>query len=179
MTMGVTMRKMMTAAIAAMVLAGCGKSGPPPKREPGSWSQTMELKRFEGQDAEKAKAAITQVFATMSAMTLCVTPEMAAKEDVAANLEKLGGNKGNCTFDRKSVAGGALDLSGTCKDPSGKTAKITATGTIGASDQDINMTVEGFDAAGAKQGLMEMRVHSVRKGECTASDMKAPAATAM
>jgi len=161
----------MTAGIAAMLLAGCAK-GPPPKREPGSWSQTMELKRFEGKDADKAKAALGQMFAAMNAVTICVTPEMAAKEDPTANLEKLGSGGGTCTFDKKSANGGALDIAGTCKDTAGKTAKITATGTLGASDQDINMVVEGFDAYGAREGLMEIRVHSVRKGECTASDAR-------
>lgn len=170
------MRKtMMAAGMAALVLTACSKSGPPPKRQPGSWSQQIELKRFEGKEAEKAKAGLAQMFAMMSAMSVCVTPEMAAKEDATANLEKLGGG-GNCTFDKKSVAGGNLDISGTCKDPSGKTAKITATGTMGASDQDYDMTVEGFDPTGAKEGLMEMRIHAVRNGECTAKDMKAPAA---
>jgi len=165
------------AAAAVILLAGCGKSGPPPKREPGSWTQKMELKRFEGKDAEKAKAGIEQMFAMMSAMSVCVTPEMAAKEDPTANLEKLGGGNGDCKFDRKSVAGGNLDISGTCKSAGGKSAKVTATGTMGASDQDIDMTVEGYDASGAKEGLMEMRVHSTRNGECTAKDMKSPTAT--
>lgn len=174
-----TMHKtMMAAGIAAMLLAGCSK-GPPPKRQPGSWAQTMELKRFEGKDAEKAKAALGQMFAAMNSITVCVTPEMAEKEDPTAQFEKLGGGGGTCTFDRKSVAGGALDVAGTCKDASGKSAKITGTGTLGATDQNVTMTVEGFDATGAKEGLMEFQVHAVRKGECTASDMKAPAATAM
>jgi hypothetical protein len=166
------MRKtMMTAAVAAMMLAGCAK-GPAPKREPGSWSQTMELKRFEGKDADKAKAALGQMFAAMSSATICYTPEMAAKEDPTANLEKLGSGGGTCTFDKKSADGGALDIAGTCKDTAGKTAKITATGTLGTTDQDVTMTVEGFDAYGAKEGLMEIRVHSVRQGECTAKDMR-------
>ncbi|MEO5492547.1 MAG: DUF3617 family protein [Sphingomonas sp.] len=166
------MRKtMMTAGIAAMMLGGCAK-GPPPKREPGSWSQTMELKRFEGNDAEKAKAALGQMFAAMNAVTICVSPEMAAKEDPTANLEKLGSGGGTCTFDKKSADGGYLDIAGTCKDTAGKSAKITATGTLSASDQDVNMTVEGYDTYGAKEGVMEIRVHSVRKGECTAGDMR-------
>ena len=171
-------KTMVAAGIAAMLLAGCSK-GPPPKRQPGSWSQTMELKQFEGKDAEKAKAALGQMFAAMNSVTVCVTPEMAAKEDPTANLEKLGSGGGTCTFDKKSAAGGALDIAGTCKDATGKTAKITATGTIGATDQDISMTVEGFDASGTKEGLMQVRVHSVRKGECTATDMKMPAGAAM
>lgn len=171
-------KTMMTAAIAAMLLAGCAK-GPPPKRQPGSWAQTMELKRFEGKDADKAKVALGQMFAAMNTVTVCVTPEMAAKEDPTANLEKLGSGGGTCTFDRKSAAGGTLDVAGTCKDQAGKSAKITATGTLGATDQNINMIVEGFDPSGAKEGLMEIQVHSVRKGECTASDVKAPGATAM
>ena len=165
-------KTIMTAGIAAMLLAGCAK-GPPPKREPGSWSQTMELKRFEGKDADKAKVALGQMFAAMNSVTVCVTPEMAAKEDPTANLEKLGsGGGGTCTFDKKSVAGGSLDIAGTCKDTAGKTAKITATGTIASGEQDITMVVEGFDPYGAKEGLMEIRVHSLRKGECTASDAR-------
>lgn len=172
------MRKtMMAAGVAAILLAGCAKSGPPPKREPGSWTQKVELKRFEGKGADQAKAGLTQMFAMMSAISVCVTPEMATKEDPTANLGKLGGTNGDCTFDRKSVDGGNLDISGTCKSAGGKTAKITATGTMGASDQDVNMTVEGFDATGAKEGLMEMRIHSTRNGECTAKDMKSPPAT--
>lgn len=172
-------KTIMTLGIAAILLAGCAK-GPPPKREPGSWAQTMELKRFEGKDAEKTKAALGQMFAAMNTVTVCVTPEMAAKEDPTANLEKLGnGGGGSCTFDRKTAAGGTLDISGTCKDGNGKTAKITATGTLGATEQDVNMIVEGQDPYGAREGLMEIRVHSVRKGECTATDMKAPGATAM
>ncbi len=174
-----TMHKtMMTAAMAAMLVAGCSK-GPPPKRQPGSWTQTMELKQFEGKDADKAKAALGQMFAAMNAVTVCVTPEMAAKEDPTANLEKLGSGGGTCTFDRKSAAGGTLDIAGSCKDAAGKTAKITATGTITATDHDVNMTVEGFDPSGAKEGLMQVRVHSVRKGECTASDIKMPAGAGM
>lgn len=164
-------RTMSSAAIAAMLLAGCSK-GPPPKREPGSWAQTMELKRFEGKDADQAKAAIDKSFAAMNAVTICVTPEMAEKEDRTASLERLGGGGGTCTFDKKSVAGGTLDIAGTCKDATGKTAKLTATGSLGARDQDTNMLVEIFDAYGAKEGLMEFRVHSVRRGECTATDAR-------
>ena len=61
---------MMAAGVAAILLAGCSKSGPPPKREPGSWSQQIELKRFEGKDAEKAKAGLAQMFAMMSGPNL-------------------------------------------------------------------------------------------------------------
>jgi hypothetical protein len=166
-----TMHKgMIAAGLAAMTLTACGKSGPPPKRQPGSWSQTFEVKRVEGANAEQNKAALTQLFGVMNATTICVTPEWAEKEDVTANLEKLGGGGGTCTFDKKSVAGGNLDVAGSCKDALGKTAKITASGTLGATDQDMTMTVEASDPYGTKQGLMEMRIHSVRRGECTAAD---------
>ncbi|WP_299422615.1 DUF3617 family protein [Sphingomonas bacterium] len=172
------MRKtMMAAGMAAIMLAGCAKSGPPPKREPGSWSSKFELKRVEGKDADKAKAAMTPMFAMMSAMSICVTPEMSAKEDPTQDVEKLGGPNGRCTFDRKSIAGGTIDVAGTCKLANGKTTKVTATGTLGASVQDMDTTVEVFDATGAKEGLMEIANHSTRNGECTAKDMKSPPAT--
>lgn len=169
-------RSILAGAMTAVALAGCAKSGPPPRRQPGSWSQKIELKRLEGAKADEMRPRMEQMLAMMSAISLCVTPEMAAKEAPTQDLDKFGG--GNCTFDRKSVADGTLDVAGTCKSASGATKKLTATGTLGASDQDIDMTVENYDAAGAKQGVMEMRVHSVRNGECTAKDMTAPA-TAM
>jgi predicted small lipoprotein YifL len=167
------MRKtMMAMGVAALALAltACGKSGPPPKRQPGSWSQTTEIKRVEGGNAEQNRAALTQLFKKMDAVTICVTPEWAEKEDPAANVERLGSGGATCTFDKKSVAGGNLDVAGTCKDATGKGAKIAATGTLTATDQDMNMTVEAFDPYGATQGLMELRIHSVRRGECTATD---------
>lgn len=167
-------RTMMTAGIAALVLTGCSKSGPPPKRQPGSWSQTTDIKRVEGTNADQNRAALTALFKSMDSVTICVTPEWAEKEDPTAKIEKLGGAGRTCTFDKKSVAGGNLDVAGTCKDVTGESAKIAATGTLGATDQDMTMTVEAFDPYGVKQGLMEMRIHSVRKGECTAKD-KVPA----
>ncbi|THD37854.1 MAG: DUF3617 family protein [Sphingomonas sp.] len=170
-------RAVLAVGTAAIVLAGCAKSGPPPKRQPGSWSQKIELKRLEGPKADAMRPRMEQMLAMMSAISLCVTPEMAAKEAPTQDLDKFGGGR-DCSFDRKSVAGGNLDVAGTCKGADGATKKLTATGTLGASDQDIDMTVENYDATGAKQGLMEMRVHSVRNGECTAKDMTAPA-TAM
>ena len=170
---------MIAAGMAALVLTSCAKSGPPPKREPGSWTQKVELKRMEGKGADEAKAGLEKMFALMSTMSVCVTPEMSAKEDPTQNLEKLGGANGDCKFDKKSVAGGTLDVAGTCKDTGGKTAKISATGTLGASVQDMTITVEGFDASGTKEGLMEMQVHSTRNGECTAKDMKSPTGATM
>ncbi|WP_186729036.1 DUF3617 domain-containing protein [Sphingomonas panacisoli] len=171
-------KTILAVSVAALALTACGKSGPPPKRQPGSWSQTFEVKRVEGANADQNKAALDQLFGVMNATTVCVTPEWAAKEDPTANLEKMGGGGGTCTFDKKSVAGGVLDVAGTCKDATGKTAKITASGTLGATDQDMDMTVEAYDNFGAKQGLMEMRIHSVRRGECTAKD-KVPGMTGM
>ena len=171
-------KTMMAVGVAALALTACGKSGPPPKRQPGSWSQTFEVKRVEGANADQNKAALTQLFGVMNATTVCVTPEWAEKEDPTANLEKLGGGGGTCTFEKKSVAGGNLDVAGSCKDAAGKSAKIVATGTLGATDQDMSMTVEAYDAYGAKQGLMEMRIHSVRRGDCTAAD-KQPSMTRM
>lgn len=163
-------KTMIAAAMAGLVLTGCSNNGPPPKRQPGSWAQTTEIKRVEGGNAEQNRAALTALFKSMDAVTICVTPEWAAKEDPTANIEKMGSGGRTCTFDKKSVAGGNLDVAGTCKDLSGKSAKITATGTIGATDQDMTMTVEAIDAYGTREGLMELRIHSVRKGECTATD---------
>lgn len=170
-------KTILLAGAAALLLTGCNmfKPGPPPKRQPGSWSQKIELKKFEGKDAEKAKAGLEQMFAMMSGMTICVTPEMVAKEDPAQNIEKLGGPAGSCTFSKKSVTSAGIDIEGTCKNPNGKSSKINATGTLSSTSQDMTMTVEGLEANGSREGLMEMHIVSTRGGDCKPTDMKVPA----
>jgi hypothetical protein len=170
------MRKIVIAAgAAALVLTSCANPGPPPKQQPGSWTTKIDILSMEGKDADKARAGMEQMFKMMGAMSVCVTPELAAKDDPATSVEKLGGGaNGQCTWEKKDVSSAGVHLVGTCRD-GGRTVKITSDGTLTATDRDITTTIEGYDANGTKEGSMKTRTHATRNGECTAKDMTAPA----
>ena len=180
------MRTMMILAAATM-LAACGgnkdaaadgKGGTatvstaPVKRQPGSWGQTIQITRLEGAGVnDHAKQAMQQMFDAFGKMTVCVTPEAAAKEDLSANMEKLGAQGADCKVERKSVVGEKLDFAATCN-KNGETMKVAMTGTSGATAQDMTISVEPVNNK-AISG-MTMRVAAKRRGECTSSDIRLP-----
>jgi len=164
-------KTILMAGATAVLLGGCSMldSGPPPKRQPGSWTSKIEITDIKGKDADKAKAQMNAMFQMMSAMSVCVTPEMVAKEDPAADVSKFGG--GDCTFDQKDLTGKDISFSGTCKGSGGTPAKINVKGTLASTAQDFTISISGSDAANGPQS-MEMKVHSQRNGECTDKDIK-------
>ena len=149
-------------------------SGGPVKREPGSWSTKITIGQFEGKGVTpQAKAGMQQMFDAMSSMTVCLTPEAVAREDIGRNLESASGGR-NCTFDKRDLNGENISFSGTCGDAAHK-VRLTATGTSGAEKQDMTMKVEPIGANGAPEGIMEMHVVSTRSGACKPSDITPPA----
>ena len=169
-------KTILMAGAAAMLLGGCSMldSGPPPKRQPGSWTSKIEVTNVTGKDAEKAKTQMNAMFAMMSAMSQCITPEMVAKEDPAGDIGKFGGQ--DCTFDQKDLTGKDISFSGTCKG-SGSPAKIAVKGTLATTAQDFTISISGNDPTNGPQS-MEMKVHNQRNGECTDKDMKPSMPTA-
>ena len=98
--------------------------------------------------------------------------EAAAAEDVSKNLENSAGSK-DCTFDKRNISGDTLEFSGICQ-RDGKKVRMSASGKNGATTQDITMRIEPLSASDAAEGVMEMRITSARKGECTPSDITPP-----
>jgi type II secretory pathway component PulK len=157
--------------LAAMLLVGCG-SKEPVKRQPGSWRQTIRIVRLEGKGLDaSAQQQMQQMFDLFGKMTVCVTPEQAAKEDVAKNMEKLGASGGTCTVEKQTISGETVDYAATCKQ-NGETVRIAMAGTSGATKQDMTIKVEPADQT-VKQG-MELRVIAERRGDCTANDVRVP-----
>ena len=74
-------------------------------------------------------------------MEVCLTPEQAAKEDIAAEMSKSS-QAGDCTFAKRDFAGGKLDVAGKCKTPQGE-MDITMTGTVEPKKTDIVMNMKG------------------------------------
>ena len=163
------------AILALPLLAiGCGPEAQI-KRQPGSWSQKVEILKLEGKGASpQVQAQMQKMFDAMAAMSVCVTPAAVAKEDLAKNLEQMGSRGQNCTFSNRDATGPTIGFDAVCKQADGGSMKLTARGSNSPTEQDITMTMAGSDAAGTPQGTMQMRVRAFRNGDCKPSDVTPP-----
>lgn len=172
------MKKFLTvAAIGALIaVSGCGKSenaaaGGTVKREAGNWKTDVKLVKFEmpGMPPE-AKDMMTKQFESASGMDQCFTQEQVDKEDIAAELAKGPGNGGECKWSKKDVAGGKIDIAGTCTQ-NGQTVDMAMAGTMEAKKNDVTITTKGKAPTGGDMEMV-MQMTSVHTGPC-----KAPATT--
>ncbi|WP_010218716.1 DUF3617 domain-containing protein [Sphingomonas sp. PAMC 26621] len=116
------------------------------------------------------------MFDAMAGMSICLTPQAAAKEDLAQTMEQIGPRGQNCKIGKRDDTGPTVGLSAVCPQDGGGTVKVSVTGTNAAGDRNLTMKSEGFDASGVAEGVMEMRVHTVRSGPCKAGDITPPPA---
>src|SRR3546814_6109034 len=89
--------------------------------------------------APEMKTQMTQMMEGASGMDLCLTQEQVDKEDVAAELAKGGGQ---CTWSKKDVANGKIDVAGTCTQ-NGQTVDMAMVGTMAAKKTDVTITTKG------------------------------------
>lgn len=181
----------MTVLAAALSLSACGNggksadnataakvtSGAPVKHQPGSWSNKIEITRFDGGpgiDNAKVKAGLQSIFDAASGMSICITPAIAEKDNPAANMERLAAQGKKCDFTRKVSDGEKLDFAGVCSDASGTKVRVAITGTNAATEQNLVVVSEPIDASGATKGAMEMHVSSHRTGACKPGDTTPP-----
>ncbi len=149
------------------------------KRQPGSWSQKVEIVKLEGKGATaEAKVQMQKMFDAMSGLSVCLTPAAAAKEDLGKNIEQMGSQGKNCTFSKRDTAGATIGFDAVCKQPGGGSMKLTAAGTTSPTEQDITLTMQGTAASDAPEGTMEMHVRSTRGGDCKPGDITPPDAPA-
>lgn len=149
------------------------------KRQPGSWSQKIEIVKLEGKGATPdTKVQMQRMFDAMSGMSICLTPAAAAKEDLGKNMEQMGSHGQNCTFGKRDVTGSTIGFDAVCKQANGGTMKLTANGINAPTSQDVTMKMEGFSTTGASEGVMEMHVSAKRNGDCKAGDITPPEAPA-
>lgn len=173
------MRVAMVAA-AALLVTGCGgkgetaKTGAPIKHQPGSWSNKIEITDFDGGpgvDNAAAKQQIQAVLAAASGLSVCVTPELAARDNLSDNIERMAAQGKKCDFTRKTIDGENLDFAGTCSDATGTKVDLAITGTNAATKQDLVVKVTPV----GKPGRMTMHVVGQRNGECKPGDVRPPA----
>jgi hypothetical protein len=95
----------------------------------------------------------------------CLTPKEAAEEDFATKMSQVG-QKNNCEFNKKSVAGRKLNLAGTCKTPQGN-VRMTMTGDLSPKSTVADLTMNGV--SGQTNGLvLVMKVTTTHTGPCKA-----------
>jgi hypothetical protein len=171
------MKKFVTVAALGVALAvsGCGKSenaaGGPVKREAGNWKTDVKLVKFEvpGMPPEM-KDGMAKMMEGASGMDQCFTQEQVDKEDIAAELAKGPGNGGECKWSKKDIAGGKIDIAGTCT-ANGQTVDMTMAGTMEAKKSDVTITTKGKVPTGGDMEMV-MQMTQTHTGPC-----KAPAAT--
>ena len=165
------MKKFMTVAAlgVALAVAGCGKSEPsgPVKREAGNWKTDVKLVKFEvpGMPAEM-KDGMSKMMEGASGMDQCFTKEQVEKEDIAAELAKGPGSGGECKWSKKDIAGGKIDVAGTCT-ANGQTVDMAMTGTMEAKKTDVTITTKGKVPTGGDMEMV-MQMTSTHTGPCKA-----------
>ncbi|HMO75675.1 MAG TPA: DUF3617 domain-containing protein [Sphingopyxis sp.] len=168
------MKKLITIAAFGAVLAisGCSKGDDKTtdsgvvKREAGSWKTDIKLVKFEMPGIpDEMKSGMKQMMEGASGMEQCFTQEQVDKEDIAAELAK-GSGSGECKWSKQNVAGGSIDIAGTCQ-ANGQTIDMTMAGTMASTKQDVTMTMNGAVPTGGNMEMV-MQITSTHVGPCKA-----------
>jgi hypothetical protein len=173
------------ATAAMLALTACGDkaadggakadNSEPVKRQPGSWSSKITILKLDapgmsGGEKEQMQAMMDMV----GNVSVCLTPEAVAQEDVTQQIEAMGSQGGDCKFSKKDFSGNNISFAATCKTGDGGSANISGEGTSGATSQDITITTAGLKPDGSAAGEMVMRVTATRSGECKPGDITPP-----
>ena len=172
----------LTLIATGLALSGCGEkaggggsilSDGPTQRQAGSWKSSVTLEKFEVPGAPpEMKAMMQKMMTAAGTQELCLSKEAAAKDDIAASLAKSQA-RDDCTFTKKEVRGGRLNVAGTCKDKAGETITMAIAGSVAATKTDVNMDISGSAPTGGTM-TMVMNVKSERTGECKTGQAAMP-----
>jgi len=180
--MGMNRNGVAALALAALALTGCGKADDGPKTveqaqqeatkldrpEPGQYSQTMEVVKFEmpGAPPEMAKQMQTALGQRQNSV-FCLTDKMA--EEGFQNMFREIGKDGQCKYQRFSVAGGKLDAELACQSATEGKGTIKLAGTVGADGSDVTVEVDTTNPASPMgHTVIGMHLVSKRIGDCPA-----------
>jgi Protein of unknown function (DUF3617) len=173
-----TLKLIGTAALAlALVACSGGKkdeeqaaASGPVKREAGNWKTDIKLVKLDipGMN-DQMKEGMSKMLEGASGMDVCLTPEQAAKEDIAADMSKNASSGADCTFSKKEVNGGKIDVAGTCKTPQGQSLDMAMVGTMEAKKIDMTITTKGPMPTGGGNMEMVMQMTSNNTGACKTS----------
>lgn len=149
------MRAILAVSVVALALAGCGKkegasadATTPVKREAGLWKSDMKLTKFDMPGAPpEMKQMMEGMLGKIKGVESCLTAEEAAKEDLAQKLAKPPGDNGQCTYQKKDVKGGTMDIVMVCNDPQTKEPMtVSMKGTASPKKTEMTLVVSGKQA---------------------------------
>ncbi len=160
------------AGAALLLVSACSSGGDksassaePVKREAGSWKNKIVLQEFNVPGAPpEIRSMMQNMMTAASKEEICLTPEQASKEDVAAELAKSQSAE-KCEFTKREVGGGAINVEATCKGQGGAPLKMTMTGQSGKTKTEVQMTMEGQGPTGGEM-VMTLSMGSERTGPC-------------
>jgi Protein of unknown function (DUF3617) len=146
--------------------AAASASSGPVKREAGNWKTDIKIVKIAAPGMPAGMEA--QMQKSMPQGTeMCLTKEQADKEDLAQEMSKSG-NTGDCTFSKKELNGGNMNVEGSCKTPQGQ-MNIAMTGMIEPKKTDITMNIKGKSPTGNGDMEMVMQMTSTNIGPCKTS----------
>ena len=171
--------KLIGSAALALALVACSgakkdvtaaTASGPVKREAGNWKTDIKLVKLDIPGLnDQMKDGMSKMLEGASGMDVCLTKEQADKEDIAADMSKNASSGANCTFTKKEVNGGKIDVAGTCKTPQGQTMDIAMNGTLEAKKVDMQVTTKGPMPTGTGNMEMVMQMTSTNTGACKTS----------
>lgn len=133
------------------------------RREPGLWKTTVELKEMSMPGMpDSVRRQMGEMMASSGSSEMCLTAQQAAEEDIAKRIAEANKNA-DCTFDRKTMGNGRIDVAGSCK-ADGRNVAMTMTGDMTPTRMDVVMTSEGEGPTGPMK--MAMRIVNTRTGDC-------------
>jgi len=140
------------------------------KLQPGQWEAQTRILSVEvpGAPKELADALGKSVAAKVNTVSDCLTPEEAEKP--AADMF-AGSRAGECRYEKFSMAGGKMDSTMVCKNPSQPgEVRMTMAGDYTPAGYALDMTMIMPPSAipGGKGMTMRARTEGRRTGECTA-----------
>ena len=187
------MKRIVTAAVAALLLASCGSrdqagnggaggeggnaaaggeaaaeggagpGGATVSLQPGQWETTVEVLRLNMANMPNMPAGMTTPLPPPTTVRSCLTPEQARQPN--ANFMTGSGDQGGCTFENFSMAGGRISGTVTCNSQ-GTSMRTTMNGRFAADSYEMESESQ-VSANGATIDTAS-RIVSRRIGDCPA-----------
>ncbi len=176
-----------TIALAALAslgaLAGCNQADKGPKTmeeaqkeaaklerpEPGQYTQTMKVTKFEVPDAPpEMTAQMKKAMGEEQTTTFCLTKEMSDKgfEEMFREI----GKGGACKYQRFDVSGGKLDALLECESKAEGKGTITMAGQVGSQGSDVTVEIKTVNPSSPMGNtVIGMQMVSKRTGDCPAA----------
>jgi hypothetical protein len=167
-------------AFAALALAACNQADKGPKTmeeaqkeaaklerpEPGQYTQTMKITKFEVPNAPPEMAKQMQAsLGEAQTTTFCLTEEM-SKQGFQEMFNELG-KDGECKYERFAVSGGKLDALLQCESKAEGKGTITIAGTVGSQGSDVTVAIQTVNPASPMgNSTIGMNMVSKRTGNC-------------